>query len=286
MNLSLGARYILIATFSFSLMQVGVKQLSHLPTSEIVVFRSLISIVLCLWTLRKNRIPIFGNNKGLLISRGLAGAIALFLFFYTIQNIPLASAISIHYITPIFTAILSLLIMKEKTTPLQWISFCITFLGVLIIKGFDARIGFLDLGAGILGAMLAGTAYNIIRKLKGRDHPMVIILYFPLMTIPLFLPFAIYNWVWPKGVEWLSVLLVGIATQIGQYFMTKAYQQEQTSNIAIYTYTGVLFGMTWGLLFFKETLPISSALGIAVMFFGIIAGHLFRRPTLQEKTEP
>ena len=129
MKLTIGVRYMLIATFFFAIMNAGVKMLSGIPPIEIVFFRSLITFIISLSVLRLRNVYIFGKkeNRKILLTRGLAGAVALTLYYYTLQVMPLASAVTIQFISPIFTAILGIFIVKEKVSPLQWLFFLISF---------------------------------------------------------------------------------------------------------------------------------------------------------------
>jgi len=120
----------LLAGVFFSIMNVSVKYISHLPAIEIIMFRSLFSFVVSYLILKRKRIPPFGNNKKLLILRGVTGSVGLISFFYTLQNIPLASAVTIQYLSPIFTSLLGILIVKERVKPLQFLYFAIAFAGV------------------------------------------------------------------------------------------------------------------------------------------------------------
>ncbi|MFW5760678.1 MAG: EamA family transporter, partial [Cyclobacteriaceae bacterium] len=112
MFFSKGIRYMLLATFVFSSMNVCVKLVPHLPPVEIVFFRSLISLVLSYSFLKSQKEFSWGNNKLNLIMRGIFGAIALILYFKTLQHIPLASAVTIQFLAPIFTAIMGIFLVK------------------------------------------------------------------------------------------------------------------------------------------------------------------------------
>ena len=108
-----GAQYMIISSFAFSLMHLCVKAMPHIPVFELVFFRSLGSLLITLLYLNKKRIPIFGNNKKVLFARGLFGTIGLCLFFITLQNIPLAGAVTIQYLSPVFTALFAVVILRE-----------------------------------------------------------------------------------------------------------------------------------------------------------------------------
>ena len=115
------------STLAFSMMQICVKFLPHIPATELILFRSIISLILSIYMLQKIGIPMLGNNKKVLLMRGIFGTIALLLFFTTIQNIPLASAVTIQYLSPIFTALFAAVFLKEKMQVRQWLFFGISF---------------------------------------------------------------------------------------------------------------------------------------------------------------
>ena len=115
--------------------------------------------------LQKLGIPLLGNNKKVLLMRGIFGTTALLMFFYTLQNIPLASAVTLQYLSPIFTALFAAIFLKEKMQIRQWLYFGISFAGVALIKGFDERISDLYAHGHLLRHVL-GMAYTCIRQLK------------------------------------------------------------------------------------------------------------------------
>ena len=135
----------MLATFLFAVMNVCVKFVSHIPSVQIVFVRSIISLILSLYFLKKAKVNIWGNNKKILLLRGVFGASALVMYFTTLHHMPLASAIIIQYTSPIFTAILTFLLLKEQVIKWQWLCFLISFVGILMIKNFDARIETVDL---------------------------------------------------------------------------------------------------------------------------------------------
>jgi drug/metabolite transporter (DMT)-like permease len=273
----------LVAGFFFGLMNLFVKFLPHIPAIEIILFRSIVSFFICLILLRKQRIPIFGTKKGLLISRGVVGAGALILYFITLQKIPLASAVTLHFLSPIFTTILGIYIVKEKVHPLQWIFFLVSFTGIFFLQGFDTRISIEYLVLGISAAFFSGIAYNIIRKLKTAEHPLVIVFYFPLITIPIVGIYSIFNWVQPSGWDWVILLCIGIFTQVAQYYMTKAYQADEISKVASINYISILYALGYGFIFFGETFNFMTYIGMLLIIAGVFANIWIKK--LQQTKE-
>ncbi|SFT07761.1 DMT family transporter [Sphingobacterium wenxiniae] len=262
--------YMLLAGLFFALMNVCVKYVAHLPTLEVVFFRSIFSLIASYAILRQQRIPILGNNKKLLTLRGIAGCLGLIGSFYTLQNIPLASAVTINYLSPFFTAILGIFIVGQKLRPQQYIYFLLAIAGVWLLKGFDTRISTLHLIVGLSAALFAGVAYNIIAKLKTSEHPLVIIFYFPLVTIPVVGIYCLFHWQQPIGVDWLYLLLIGLFTQCAQYYMTLSYQQANLSKVASLNYLGVIYAILFGYFLFDEMLNVYSFIGIGIIILSVI----------------
>ncbi|MDN5205365.1 DMT family transporter [Fulvivirgaceae bacterium BMA10] len=284
MKLSSGVRFMLFASFFFALMNVCVKLLPGIPAVEIIFFRSIISLVMSLTVLKYHHVSVWGNNPKILVARGFSGAIALILYFVTLQKIPLASAATIQYLAPIFTAVLGIFIVKEKVKPIQWLFFITSFIGTLMIQGFDIRFTFLYLIIGVISSFFSGLAYNIIRKLNTTEHPLVIVFYFPLVTLPITGIISFFFWVQPQGIkEWGLLIVIGVLTQFAQYFMTRAYQTEELSKVAILKYIGIIYALSFGFVLFDEHFNLGTYLGMVVVLLGAVLNIWYKgRNTVQK----
>jgi drug/metabolite transporter (DMT)-like permease len=272
-----GVKYILIATVFFALMNIGVKYLDRIPAHEIVLFRALVSLVVCYYLVKRQGLNPWGNNKPLLVARGLAGTIALVMYFYTVQRMPLASAVTIQYLSPIFTIIIAGFMLKESTRLVQWLFFLISFAGILLIKGFDTRVTPGDLAIGVASALFSGFAYNFIRKLKDDDNALVVVFYFPLVTVPLIGTYTVFHWVTPNAVEWALLVAIGLVVTVAQIYMTKAYQAERASNVSNFLYLGTVYALAVGFFLFDEMLQPLSLAGIALIIFGVLMSTRYRK---------
>lgn len=277
MIISKGVGYMLLATLLFTCMNVFVKLVHHIPAIEVIFFRSLISLLISFVLLKSQKVSVLGNNRKLLLLRGAAGAIALVLIFTTLQNIPLASAVTLQFLTPIFTTLLGIFLVKERVKFWQFIFFGLAFAGVVLVKGFDPRIStfYLLLGAG--GAFFSGLAYNIIRKLNTSEHPLVIIFYFPLVTVPLSLFWVVTDWVQPEGIDWLYLALIGLLTQVAQFFMTKSYQLEELSKVSSLNFIGIVYALGLGYLVFGETFNTLTYVGMMLVLSGVILNVQYKK---------
>lgn len=276
LHLSKGVRFMLLATLTFKLMMVCIKLLPHIPAIEIILFRSLISLAISFFLLQQQKVSIWGRNKKVLIARGISGALSLMIYFSLLQQIPLATASTLNYLGPIFTTVLGIFLVKEPVRSAQWFFFAISFVGILVIQGFDPRISPMHLLMGVSSSFFMGLAYNFIRMLKTDEHPLVIIFYFPLVMLPISAVWSSYVWVQPVGWDWLVLLLVGVFTQIAQFLMTKAYQLEELSKVSILIYVGIIYSLLFGYFLFDETYNLYTYGGMGLVLLGVIFNVIWK----------
>ncbi|MDE0470681.1 MAG: DMT family transporter [Ekhidna sp.] len=267
----------LLASFIFTLMKVFVKLIPHIPAIEIILFRSIISFGISLYFLKRQKVSVWGNNKFILLGRGVSGAIALVTYFSLLQQIPLATASTLQYLSPIFTTVIGIFIVGERVTPIQFLFFALSFAGILVIQGFDTRMNTIHLFMGIVASVFMGLAYNFIRKLKTSEHPLVIIFYFPLVMLPISAIWSSFIWVQPDGYDWLVLVAVGLCTQAAQFFMTKSYQQEELNKVAILSYISIIYSLSFGYVIFDETYDLIIYAGMALVLMGVIFNVLFKK---------
>ena len=275
--LSEGVRSMFLSTIAFALANVFVKQVGHLPTMEIVFFRCALGVIFCYVGLRKANADWRGSNRTLLLMRGLFGTTALYLFFVTVQNIPLASAMTIQYLSPIFTAIIAIFLLKETVKIAQWFFYALAFAGVLFIGQFDLRVSLFFLALGIVSAFCSGVAYNLVRTLRMREHPLTVVLHFQLVGFIAGFIFTIFNWQTPRGWDWLYLFLIGVFSQLGQIFLTNALQKERAASVAIVNYTGLIYGLLIGWFVFGEAQTLESLAGMILVVGGVVLSVIYSK---------
>ena len=266
-----------LSTACFFLANVCVKEVAHLPAMESVFFRCVIASVMCIIGLKRAGASLIGENHLLLVLRGLFGTTALFMFFLTLQNMPLASAQTIQYLSPIFTATIAIFVLKEAVKPTQWFFYAIAFGGVLLIEQVDDRISPLYLTLGIISAFCSGVAYNLVRSLRGREHPLTVVFHFQLIGAIVGGISLLFAWVTPTGIDWLWLLGVGIFSQLGQIFLTDALQREKVASVAIVNYTGLIYAVSVGWLWFGETQGPLALAGMLLVVLGVLLSVLYTR---------
>lgn len=263
--------YMFMASITTTMMGVCVKQLSEIPMPQIIMFRSLINLLIILFLLKKKNLSAYGKreNLKLLFCRGIFGTIGLSLYFLTFQNMPLANAVTLQNLSPIFTLVVAWQ-LGEKIYQAQWLLILFAFFGVYLFYGAGYHQIDWYLVFGIISAFLSGCTYNCIRQLKGREAPEVIMLYFPIVTIPVILIPTISTWVSPSLTQLVLLLSIGLTTFLGQYFLTRAFQAADASKVAPFTYLGVIIAVAVGQIFYHEEVSLFSLFGILLTITSLI----------------
>jgi len=280
----------MLAAFAFSAMSAVVKVVSaHVPPTETVFARSVVGLALSLVMLRRARIPLLGVRRRLLLLRGLFGFGALSGYFYAISALPLADATVLQFTNPIWTALLASVVLRERLSLQVVLASLVALLGVVLVARPPFLFGdgggalpLLPVLAALFGALCSGAAYVTVRALRATDHALVIVLYFPLVATPLAVPGMIPDAVWPSALDLLLLVLIGVAVQVGQVFLTRGLHLEPAGRATAVSYVQVAFAWLWGLLFFGEAPTLLGALGTALVVGAALAVGFFG----QKRTPP
>ncbi len=249
-----------------------------MPVEILVFARTIMALVLSYALIRRQNISPWGNNKKLLALRGLLGTGGLTLLYYAITKMPLGDATVIQYTNPVFVAIGAAIFLKEKLNPKVLFAAIVSFLGVVMIakpsflfpsnaiQNAETNVAWIAFA----GALFAAAAYVTVRKLGESEEPIVIVFWFPLISLPLLLPFAVATKFIPNLWELFILLVIGVLAQIAQVRMTQGLKMERAAKAISITYLQVVFAFLWGLLFFSEVPSLTTIVGAVVIVLMII----------------
>lgn len=275
----------LLSALAFSLMSACVKLVSAhgIPVLEIIAARAFISLGISYIDIKRKGISMWGQNQKLLLARGTIGTLALFCVYYSVITLPLAEATLLQYLHPMFTALLGLIFLGERVLHSTKVCIGFSLVGLLVMSlpglGADeqAALPWASVSIALLGALGSSIAYVIVRKLSNIEDSSVIILYFPLIALPLSLLLLGSDFVMPNLEGFILLLFVGVFTQVGQVGLTKAMQSESAGKAAGYAYVQVIFAMLFGWIIFSEIPSIWSWVGGSIIMIGALVNALWRR---------
>ena len=280
---------LILCALAFSLMTVCVKHLGgQLPVAEIVLVRSLISIVITLAMLQRVGVSPWGEQRGLLLVRGVLGTTALLCFFEALARLPLAAATLLQYTYPTLTALSAWLLLGEPIRRRIGIAVLLGWIGVMLVMQPDwinsttgavmPELPAIAVTFGLGGALLTALDYVSVRQLSAREHSLVIVFYFPLVSVPATLPLLWGQAIWPSPEQWLWLVGVGVFTQLGQIWLTEGLSALPAARATSINYVQVVFASLWGVLFFAEPITGAVVLGAACVLGATLISLSARQP--------
>ena len=280
------ALWMVLASFLFASMGVCVKLASsNFNAFELVLYRGLVGMVFMALIVQARGSGLRTRFAGMQAWRSLIGVISLIAWFYAIAYLPLATAVTLNYMSSIWVAAFliggALLYTRGPMQPRQGL------LMLTVLTGFGGVVMILrptleqnQLFAGLIGLMsglLAALAYIQVTALGRVGEPEErTVFYFALGSAlgggigVMFTGLSEWNW---EAAVWL--LPIGVLASIAQWCMTRAYSQGPTLVAANLQYSGIVFSALYSLLLFGDQIPLLGWLGMVVIVVsGVVATAL------------
>jgi len=271
-----GVLWMLIATFFFALMGTFVKLGSeNFTTTELVFYRSLISLFFIMSIMRWNKVSYSSNYIRLHLTRSSIGFISLLFFFYAIKHLPLSTAISLNYTSPLFLGLLMPLILRRKIKRWLFLAVTIGFIGVFFIlkPTFENQNYFAGL-VGLISGLGAAMAYLFVTQLGQLKEPdLRTIFYFTLISTFCSGIMMLFDEIHNIQFKYILILFgLGVSATIAQIAITKAYRVGNTLGNAGLSYLTIIFSTIIGVVWFGEFIDWQTAFGILLIIIsGIFA---------------
>jgi S-adenosylmethionine uptake transporter len=296
----------LFASFAFAAMGAAVKLASGLfSTSELLMYRGLIGTVLLVFMARHQGGTFDTPFPKEHLWRSFVGVSSLWLWFYAIGKLPLATAVTLNYMAPIWLAASMFALAwwrgdKHAEWPLV-LAVAMSFVGVtLVLQPAIASNQWLGGMAGLCSSVISALAYMQVRRLGQMGEPEYrVVFYFSLTTA---IAGVCGSFATPDaaGVRFhpvtthgaMLLLAIGVSALLAQMAMTRAYRVGKVLVVANLQYTGIVFSSLWGMALWGDRLDWHVWLGIGVILASGIAATFYNtRSTAREaavvtKTDP
>ncbi|MCQ2459852.1 MAG: DMT family transporter [Ruminococcus sp.] len=265
----LGILFIIISAFCFALMNLFIRLSGDVPTLQKCFFRNFFALVVSLVTLMrtKTKFRIGKGNTKYLVFRSVSGGLGMVCNFYAVDHMAISDASILNKLSPFFAIVFSYFALKEKVNLFEWMSVVMAFIGALfVVKPSFQFAEVVPAVAGVLGGLGAGLAYTFVRKLGMRgENSMIIVAFFSGFTSLMLLPNLIFNYSSMTGIQWMYLVLTGIAAAGGQIFITKAYAKAPAKEISVYDFSIVLFAAVFGFMFLEQIPDYLSFIGYFII---------------------
>jgi drug/metabolite transporter (DMT)-like permease len=272
----LGSLWMLVAAFFFAIMSVLVKTgAQNFTTPELVFYRSFFGLIFIFALTRIRYLPLATPLLGKQISRAVIGFISLLLFFYAISELPLATAVTLNYTSPLFLAMFTPFLLHERPRKLLIAAIILGFIGVALLLKPSLHAGELIAGGlGLLSGILAGVVYiNVTQLARAGEPDWRTVFYFTLVsTIGGSLWMLLHHFS-PLAWQDLPLLLgIGVSSTIAQLAMTRAYRTGNPMVVGSLAYTTVVLASLFGIVLWGESLSPDRWLAVGLIILsGIIS---------------
>ena len=292
---SLSAAWVMVlATVLFAFMGLCVKKASaEVTTAEVVFFRGLVGAVIVTAMAWLARLPLRTQVVRQHFWRGFAGVAALSLWFYAIGQLPLATAVTLNYMSSVWMAVFLMLRQAwrhwrrqphKRIAPSLLAAVMLGFVGVaLVLRPTLQQDQWLQALAGLASGMLAAWAYLQVAALGRSGEPEHrVVFYFSIFgtVAGLGLMAGVHGfgsdpWPEPSPMGWVWLLGIGVFATLAQLAMTRAYAQGQALAMASLQYLGIVHAFVIGVWLFDEPVHTLSVIGtVLIVMAGIAANRL------------
>ncbi|NVM76108.1 S-adenosylmethionine uptake transporter [Duganella sp. SG902] len=274
----------------FAVMGVCVKLASvEFSTSELVLYRGVVGVITLGAIIKLSGETFRTTMPGAHLWRGIIGVISLWLWYYSIGQLPLATAMTLNYMSPIWIAAwLFAMGWWHSRNDVKWplmLAVGLSFVGVTLLLRPAFHANQLTPALIALGSsMITATAYMQVRKMGLAGEPENrVVFYFTVMNLlagvvgvligggadgPQFHPVT----TWRSG---LLLLAIGVCATSAQIAMTRAYRLGNTLVVANLQYTGIVFSSAWGVFIFDDVFDWHSWAGIGIILASGMAATFY-----------
>jgi len=272
-----------IASLLFATMGVCVKLASSLyGTGEIVFYRGVIGAIFILVLARLRGGTVRTRVPAMHLWRSVVGVSALVLWFYAIGKLPLATAVTLNYMSSVWMALFLIggaVLLGSAKVDARLVATVLTgFVGVaLVLQPTLERDQFQGALAGLLSGMLAAMAYLQVTALGRVGEPEYrIVFYFSLGGMAAGGTLALWNGLHAHTWRGAALLLaIGLLATTAQMMMTRAYAIGRTLSNASLQYLGIAFSFAYGALLFQDPVTLTALAGMALIIgAGVVATRL------------
>ena len=271
-----GMLWMLAQTTCMVAMMAATRKLSlgGMPTYEVAFFRGFFGLLVMLpWlvvTLRTEPHILHPPEWKLVWFRNILSVVGILFWFAALGGIPISDVVAVQFTHPLFVVIGAALILRERVGLWRWSAVAIGAVGALII----IRPGYLPADplvyAVLFSAMMNGGVQLITKHISGRVSGAVMVFYMNLLILPVGLPFARSDWVWPSLGDLPWVLAVGLFGTLAHVFLARAMKAADASLVGPVDFIRLPIATLFGWVLFAEYSDLPTWIGAVIIIAAAI----------------
>jgi drug/metabolite transporter (DMT)-like permease len=263
-----GIAYMVASTALFAAINAIVKlELAKYPVGEVAFYRSLFALAtVAVMILPKTGLGVLRTQRYLgHLQRGVSQFGSMTCMFVAFSMMSLGSAVAISFAAPLFTTLLSIVILKEKVRLHRWTALIVGFVGVLIVTEPGANTFNLGAFFALANAVLSSSVAIAIRRMSATESTETLTVY-QLIVITccttLLLPFGY------KAPTWLDAgafAIAGVGNGIAQYWWTRSLTLAPPSAVVPFNYLSLVWASTLGFLVWGDVPTTHLIIGASIV---------------------
>ena len=272
-----GMLWMLAQTTCMVAMMAAARHLSigGMPTHEVAFFRGFFGLLVMLpWLvaiLRRDSHILHPPDWKLVWFRNTMSVVGMLFWFMALGGIPISDVVAVQFTHPLFVVIGAVLILRERVGLWRWSAVAIGAVGALIIirPGYSPTDPLVY--AVLFSTMMNGGVQHVIKHISGRVSGAVMVFYMNLLIMPVTLPFAWRDWVWPSPGELPWVLAVGLFGTLAHVFLARAMKTADASLVGPVDFIRLPIASLFGWILFSEFSDLPTWIGALI----IVAAAIF-----------
>jgi drug/metabolite transporter (DMT)-like permease len=273
-HIPLGILYMVGATIVFSASSACSKWLvASYPVGEVLFTRSVVSLIACAAViLPTTGLVVFRTNRlRHHVARSFSQFISQSCLIIAFSLMPLAGAIAINFSAPLFAALVSIVLLKEKVGLARWSALLVGFVGVLIVTNPGAEAFQVGALYALTNAVLYGTVTAGVRGMTATESAPTLTLYQIVLLTGFFAVVAPFGFIMPTWEHWGLIVFNGLANAVGQYWWTKSLHLGPASAVAPFFYLSLVWAVLIGFVVWGDIPTMGLLIGSAI----VVASGLF-----------
>jgi drug/metabolite transporter (DMT)-like permease len=291
---------------TLSMNDLAIKALSGAyALHQVILIRAFIGIALVLavmWYSAAGFRQIRTRRHGAHLVRVSIVMVSNITYFVGLSLLPLADAVAVAFVAPLFVTLMSAVILGEHVGPHRWAAVGVGLLGVVIMtrpgQGALQPAAILVL----ISAVCYASSHMMTRRMRDTESAMTLNFYVQIGFITVSSLFGLLvgdghlaqapgstweflfrPWIMPPVTDWWAFVATGVAVGVGGLMMSQAYRTTEAALIAPFEYIGMPMAIFWGVVVFGTWPDNTAWAGIALICgAGLYTIH---RETLRRKVE-
>ena len=255
------------STIAFAGMHALIRYVSDdVHPFQIAFFRSFFGLIVFMPWIVRSGLGVFATERlPLHVLRSVMNVVAMFMFFTSLSLSPLARVTALGFTAPIFAALMSVILLKERFRFRRWAALIVGFAGTLVILRPGVLV--IDLGSVlVLGSALIWGLTLIVIKILGRTESSVTITAYMnlLLTVFAFVP-TLFVWTTPTFEIWFWLLVIGILGTLAQVAIAESLKLAEASTVMPFDFLKLIWAAFLGYFMFAETVDLFTWIGAAIV---------------------